>query len=412
MKPHQPFVGTIVLPIRRPLPGLAALALLGLAGSLVTAAEPQQPYALYMGVDLSVEQAGRLHRVEGVSGSSLVVQIDGKRQEIPTRRKSLSLKIDRALKLSRSVVTILELQGERAYTPANDPRRKFMRNAGGMGADATARLAEQGVVNAYQVLANAKSSPISGGVASAEQNLNRSFNAFHEASSAAASDLNNAASQAMKLEEELARELYDAMSVSFVVSSAQRIEDPSAIVLMRFREKAGKPGSSREWIFASSIDPIGPTPQRVRIVHGGFPPGFEVETFEVHLFNRGRELATDVSPRKIGLSSADAFEYLFIDYLAEHPGATVVPSLALGEIPQDFAARVGAERLTQTFFVRVSAQGRPLEIFLDESCSEPSTEESVRDVLQRVYFKPALRNGEPVEGVAKLQLKDLVHLQW
>ena len=51
--------------------------------------------------------------------------------------------------------------------------------------------------------------------------------------------------------------------------------------------------------------------------------------------------------------------------------------------------------------MKVTADGRPEDAFLDEACSQP-VEEPVATIIREVRFYPALENNVEKPGIAKL----------
>jgi len=93
-----------------------------------TATEPKT-HTLFMGVDLDLKVNNDFCRVRDVSGDSFVVSASGSEQLVPMNKGLINLKVQQSLKLTEASATITNLKGERAYTPANDPTKKFMRQA-------------------------------------------------------------------------------------------------------------------------------------------------------------------------------------------------------------------------------------------------------------------------------------------
>ena len=95
-----------------------------------TAAEPKT-HTLFMGADLDLKVATDLCRVRDVDGDAFVVSGNGAEHLVPMKKGLIDLKVQQSLKLTDVSATIADLKGERAYTPANDPTKKFMRQQSG-----------------------------------------------------------------------------------------------------------------------------------------------------------------------------------------------------------------------------------------------------------------------------------------
>jgi len=179
------------------------------------------------------------------------------------------------------------------------------------------------------------------------------------------------------------------------------------VVVAQYREPNKPPGALHSWIYARALEPIDSKPRKVRIVQGGFPQGFELEKFQVHLFEHGEELATNVADKRVPLTRDEAFQYVLIDYVSSHKGASLPATPAMGRLPADLRTRLDSGQLTQRFFVKVSKDGLPVETYVDESCSRKVDDPYLQSVIQDIRFKPALEKGRPIEGIALLRFCDL-----
>lgn len=379
----------------------------------VCGAEPQKAaYTLFMGADIAIEKDRVFHRVEGVKGSFFRIRVSGKEELIPTWLGTARMRIDNAMKLAGTPVEVENIKTERDYTPANDPRRKFDKNASSMaGGSAAADLSNFQLRMAQENLAGVSGSP----GASASQISDAQYAVDQAAAAQAAayfslgSDINSAAYHLQKMESELAEENFDAIRMTLKVSSPVRIEDPYLLVIARIHERDAKPNVYRNWIFAQKIDPIDAEPERIYIYQGGLPVGYSLEETQVRIYSRGQEFPTTGSPNLVQLSRDEAREYIRIEHLAANKDATVPAMPAFGEAPADLKQRLEAGEFAQPFFVKVDAEGNASGAFTDEACTSPANDPYVEAFVSRVIFTPALENGRPVAGVARVHLASLAN---
>src|ERR1035441_4429036 len=125
---------------------------------------------------------------------------------------------------------------------------------------------------------------------------------------------------------------YDAMEVTFEVSSERRLNSPYVVTITRFHEKGSEPGMLRQLVYAKALDPIGNHPSAVRFLEGGFPLAFELKNFEVHLYNLGAEVATNVAPQREQLTRDEAFNYVKTRYIRAHQDATLPATPVMGRL--------------------------------------------------------------------------------
>ena len=375
-------------------------------------AEPK-PYTLFMGADFDIGQRDTYYRVIDVSGSAFVIKVNGDLVRIPTEREKVNLKIQQSLKLTEAFATVGNLKSDRAYTPANDPRRKWATTGsspGDVGRAANSMVSAQ--VAGNNVVASLQSSGAPAGVISAAQadanaRNNQALQGFEQAAFQSDSDMNNAGVNTAKMEEDLAKGLFDAVEVTFEVSSETPINEPYVVLVAQYHERSSPLGTARNWIYAKALEPIDNKPRKVRILQGGFPAGFELEKLQIHFYNHGEELATNAADKRVPLTRDEAFQYIMIDYVTSHKGANVPATPAMSKLPADFRTRLQGGQFSQTFFVKVGKDGLPVDAFVDQSCLQKVEDPYLQTVIKDIRFKPALENGQPVDGVALLKFSDL-----
>jgi hypothetical protein len=201
---------------------------------------------------------------------------------------------------------------------------------------------------------------------------------------------------------------YDAMDVSFEVSAERPLDHPYVVLIARYRDAKASAGAYRNWICAEALERIGSKPAKVRMLRGGLPVGFEMKDLQVHLYNGGQEVATNLSSKRVPLSRDDAFEYVKMDYLSSHPTATLPAVPAMGKLPADLPTRLAQGQFSEALYVKVSKDGQAADVYADEACSRRVDDPYLAAVLKDLRFEPALQNGKPVDGVAKLKLGQLV----
>ncbi len=365
-----------------------------------------------MGADFTLEQNGKLYPVLDVTGDAFVIDADGKEQRIPMSRGAAKVKITPALKLTESSAELGQLKTERAYTAANDPEvafQKSLMNAAQLNADSIAA--------ANQVTAQTKQFDATS--AAAAYAASKDSHAPQIPQSPTVGQQNAALSTARVLggpgsvwhpnnAVEGAEGNYDAMDVSFELSAPRALGRPFLVFVAQYRPPGAKPGQVANWIYARALKPIGRTPTAVHVEQGGFPPGFELQELQIHLYDQGEEIATNVSSKRVALTSMEAQQFLLLDYVGSHKGATLPAVPAMGHLPADFPARLARGELKQVVYVKVAADGKPMESFRDRACSEKIDDPYVGDVVGRLFFKPALAGGKPVDSVAAVDLSKLV----
>lgn len=393
------------------------LAVLSLAAAVLHGAA-DKPYQMFTGTDIDLSLQGRLCRVDGVKGQAFLVSEGGRNVAVPMS-KAGALRIAPSVKVVTTLAQVDNLKMERTYTADSNPQRQMMAQlqavsaqqdnmdlaqartdafAGSSGLGAKGAVLDQSM---YPGMTSAEASRYSSQKMGAliqyqsQQNLAEN-NAF--------SDLSQNGEQEAKIQQKLTEELYNAMHISFAVSCSRLLTEPYAIVTVHYREPGKGPRPAHWWIFAERLDPIQPETHRVDIVAGGLPPGFTYDRAQIHLYDHGSEVATTVSTNWISLSEDEAFLLLVADYMGAHQGATLAPAPVLRAPTRPQAAvlmRAGAPRYV---YVAVDKDGNATGAFVDAQCTQPVPEGLVSITLMKVRFTPALKDGRPAPGVARLDL--------
>jgi hypothetical protein len=389
----------------------AAFASTGFAAEAPSATAEPKTHTLFLGADLSVEQNQEIHRVQGIAEGAWVISVDGQEIRVPMDRGTIKLKVEPSRKLTESSAVVAHLKYDRTYTLANDPTANFLRGLAqsaqlSAGSAAAQSQAEAGF-RVATIMDSASGAPTKGGSnatsgtstgstgqTNAQQNIQTLRNSPGLRLDLQGNPLNS-------------EDNYDAMDVAFEVSSERPLTSPYLVIIVQYRVTDGKPGQVANWIYARALPPIGREARKVHIEQGGFPLGFELQDFQVHLYNRGEEIATTVAPQRVELTRDEAFQYVLGPYLSSHKGATLPATPAMGRLPADLSARVASGQLKPVYYVKVAKDGKVSATFADESCAEKVNDPYLEAVLKNFRFKPALDKGEPVDGVALLQLNQL-----
>jgi len=406
-------------PNRKIIAGSAAARVLLAAASLVAVralAETQdatKTHTLFMGADIFVGRGKELCAVKDVVGTSWVVDVNGHRKVIPVSEGPLNIKVTPTLKLTEVSATVADFKNERGYSDVNDPNS---RQAGSLMRMADLQAGYQAQYNQASFLNMQAQSDAAMGM-----NKPSSGNAGHLPAGANQPVLNVLASTAQGAEvaangpgsdfEQIGdRGLpagFDAMEVRFAVSSERPLNDPYVVTITRFHPKGSVPGQVQNLVYAKSLHPIDAHAQTVHLVEGGFPAGFEVQDFQFHLYNHGEEIATTVSSKRVSLTRDEAFEYVKMEYVGAHKGATLPPSPAMGRLPPEMPKLLADGKYGETYYVRVSRDGTGSDVFLDPSCTQKVEDGYLQSIIRSIRFKPALEQGRPVDGVAALKLGQL-----
>lgn len=394
------------------------LILIAAAFTIRTAAAdspaPPPSHVLFMGADLSVLHAKKLYVVKDVIDTDLSIRVDGTEVLVATRRGPVNLQVDAGLKLAGLSVQLDEFKAGAGYTYANDPMRKLEEANRINLITAHERDVAEGALpraqaNLAAVTENAAHQPdraqAAREVADAEAGLRASQRSMDFSTLSSSSDSANLSSGAHRMA--LAEGNFDAMDVSFKVSSPVELERPYLVILFKFHDPAAKPGVTGQVIHAQALDPIGSKPRYVRVLRGGLPIGFSFVDCSVHLYDRGREVATNQSQMRTELSRVETRQYLVAIHCGAHKKETLPATAVSGTLSHATRERMNTDQLTRYVYAKVARDGSLLGSFTDAECMAPLDQTGTAAALDEIFFAPALEAGKPVEGVARVRFADL-----
>jgi hypothetical protein len=145
----------------------------------------------------------------------------------------------------------------------------------------------------------------------------------------------------------------------------------------------------------------------VKFAQEGFPFDYEVIEYQLHLYNHGVEVATNISPKREEMSPDQAFEYVKNSYITAHKTATLPAAPVMGELPPDLGSQIAAGKYGEPIYVKVSKEGLADQSYSDAACTAKIDDPYLASVVHSIRFKPALQQGTPVDGVATLNLSRL-----
>lgn len=387
-----------------------ALLLAATSASAQPAAGERKSHLLYLGTDLEVQQGSEMSPVAGVDRRSFVVKTKGGAARIPMKGSAGSLRVLRRLKLTDLSVEVSGLSFERSYSAGNTPAQRMAQASSQFAVQSLMQESTDAALRAEAVsystvgpnnvaLVNA---PPGGTPADPRSPTELAAN---RAAAISAMPLLpggnvNTPFESSDLLDRTKSGNYDAIEVEFNVTSPRPLAAPYVILTADIIAPGDKPGEVRNWIYATEVKPISNDLLHVSIKEVGLPPGYELRNPRLHLYDGGQEIGTSVAQKRVELTLDEAFDYLMIDYLGENKDQTVAATPALGRIP---AATRQALAGTE-FYVRVSKDGIATGTFSDARAKQPLDNAALEAALRTMRFKPALKSGQPVEGMVRMKL--------
>jgi hypothetical protein len=419
----------------------------------VEEAPSTKTHTLFMGADIAIALDRDQYHVKDVWGSNWVIDVNGREKEISAKQAPVNLKITPSLKLTENAVTIVGFKRVEAYSYANDPSvrlTKGLSQAGSLSNDllaisqnaqyrqdvaASNNMSGAGVFvgaddqfsanamlnTAKYTYSNTHATTLNGGIPNVSStaptaNSNTSGANIGEGGSQfmavglAQENAVIAAAQTANGNEpagKIATSGLDAMDVEFDVRSARPLHNPYLVTMARFRTRGGKTGMVQNLVYAQSLHPIDEHLSHVHFVEEGFPFNYELLDFQLHVYNRGEEIATNLAADRVELTRDEAFEYVKAEYIGAHPKDTLPATPAMAKLPADLPTKLAQGKYNAAFYVKVTKDGLADEAYSDPACTRRIDDPYLDSVVKRVRFKPALNAGKPIDGVAVLNLGKL-----
>jgi hypothetical protein len=412
----------------------------------------EKTHTLFMGADIAVNLDKDLYPVRDVLGSSWVISISGREKIVSAKQAPMNLKITPNLKLTENSATITSFKKAQAYTFENDPSVRLTRamsqsgmdNFGAQEVSDAARdkldtmlgnpamaplVASDQQFGADAIMTTAKYDgaethpgpagtypTVSGAVPTATESTiggyfgNAGYSTMGLEAAQAQISANNEATQTQNGNEvgaRLRKTGLDAMEVEFDISSEKHLYNPYIVTMTKFHSSGGKPGMVRNLIYAEALHPIDSHPLHVHLVEGGFPFDFEVIDFQIHIYDRGVEIATNLADKRVELTREEAFDYVKFEYIGAHKYDTLPATPAMGKLPADLPTKLAAGNYGSAYYVKVNSDGFARGAFYDEGCTRPVDDDYLQTVVKELRFKPALDKGKPIDGVASVNLGKL-----
>ena len=362
---------------------------------------PIRDHQLFVGINLFLAHKNDVLPVANVEANHVILA-DGSRQSRLPIQRVRGFRWDAIPKICRQPARLDELVAERVYSTGGDPEKRafehmstVMMAQGDQAANAADRATSMAITQQTR-----SGTPVHLLPPAALDSRERALsNAVRDqrAAAEAAEQLTDAKMQKNATEAFMDTGDFDAVDVSFWVSSPEPVADAYAVAIARISHR----GEVDDMVLFKDIGAIDPTPRRVNIRKSGIQPGFELQDLKVHLFTTGGEMGTNLSEKSMNITAAEAREYQLLDHAITHEGETVPPSPIWGLAPSALRAIADPKGLDATVVVDINAKGELVKLR-----NARKVPEHIRSIVEEMSFLPALNAGEPVAGQCSFNLKD------
>lgn len=388
-----------------PLVVLLSLAPAALPVFAAESAESPKDHALFVGGDLCIELDGAKREVIGATKEEVSVLVDGKRVALPLD-KVANVQVVRSLKLSDLVAQIAGAEATPTKLQSKAERAQWLEQRFLLGSIQDQAASDYArAFNAQQTAANqvsaagSSSSAYDGSAALAGPQAQRAYASASAAVDKAASTAATAGSVVYRDESAV-----DALEVSGQFSAPKAVRDAFVLLVTGVREKTK--ADVQYQVHVEPLGELGPKPRRVRFTQGGLPAGFVLESYALHVFAEGRELATNLSEKRVDLTADDALRYLTLCYITKHAKETRAAEPLRIAFPTDFRAQAQPDWLAKPVYLTVGADGVVQKAVADQTGA--ALDPYLGSIVARFRFMPALKEGKAVESIIPFALADYV----
>lgn len=377
------------------------------SGADQTSAETET-VRLFVGLDLQVFTKGDQFLSIADIRNAQALLTDPALPAIPVREIT-RVKFKHATRISQHRVTLGDVNTERGYSVARDPRweKRSMRSNLQTYRQDQLDNRQAALVNANtQDMSFSGGAPVGGGaeIPSPIVDLSAEATGIYTDYYTQSANLDDDTQFDTEAPLDSEEGEFDAINVEFTIACPTIVKDVYVAAIARIRDADFQ---IRDKIWFREIDQIGPSPRALKMSTAGLPPGFIIESVNLHVFRNGFELVTNDSEKQIPLSRAEAAKYLVLEHMGNHADETVSARPAWVLAPRELWSSAKPENFDYPVSVWVDSDGSYLGPA--EKSDIPGT---VKDLIESMYFLPALQDGEPIKGLARFNLTDFFDHQF
>lgn len=403
---------------------LSAVGLLLAAPSMAASAgaaaesDSEQParHVLYLGLDVGMQVEDTMTPVVNADDVSVDVELNGARRRFPLRLGG-QFRASVVPRVGKSEVRIDDLREEKGFSRGNDPHRQaaaqelILTTAQSAREDLAARAMRVEIEKAdAQNIGHGKTLRAAYGT---EWNVYTSWNNGDDTANAMRaydialgtridSSQNSGDGQRTHNDEQI----YDALGISFKVSSPVAVEHAYGIIRTFYRSPE-KPEEQLSSVRFFGLPDLGPKPIKIYFHNEGLPRGFTLDNYAIHIYTNGRELATNLSKNRVELTLDEIHQFLVLKYGTENSGGNAPVGIATELLENELRAIVPPDQLNRAVDVVVNEQGRATKVTLEDT-GWSSADAYLTNVLLETRYLPALRSHKPVTDTGRFVLSEFL----
>lgn len=359
------------------------------------AGDDGKDYALFVGDDLSVRSKKGLSPIVGVEDDSIVVRDQSSTKKVPLRAIE-GFQYQRGVKLSS------------LFANVGDPKISYSNEA----ADRAWFEAASVQMNLHEYAASSRDAAgatLRRGVPIIAQNPEAIELATAEMvagidAAGVAGGVANLYGQKVNIDTAMAGA--DTLRVTFELSSPQPL-DKGYVALITEYKANDKEGAVQQGISVTEFNQLDSKPRKFKMRQKVLQGAWSLKSYRIAVYSEGQEVATNLSERRTTVTKDEAHRFFLLQYLLTNKGQTRGPSMIPMRPKQELKAAARDIELPDEIFVKVDKNGALLSLSTDRS-GEGKVSPACDAFLENMRFLPALDDGKPVEGSARVALAALV----
>ncbi len=353
--------------------------------------EPTLQDSIFFGIQIIAILEEKEFPVIHYENDTPFVQVAGKR--VPTPPNAV-FKWKRAIKHSESFLPVLTLKAEPRSTRFNELSESYIQANMDMDRQATISEMAQSGEDPRMLMG---------------EGAHRYMSA--EAMGLVAQD--NIA-QLEETQREIDRELdeslkqFDALGIVLEMKPEEPLEDCYLFVRVKYREQGTGPEAIQQLGRFFELKDLHPNDRNRHFIEvTGLPEGPIIEETNYFFFSGEKEIPTDFSEQRMLLTEAEAFDFLYADFISNSETSTQSPSLFKSLSRSEALSRVSPDTISKAI---VSLEVDPLgEVtVLSVQGVPPSDQAILTSLVSTRKFFPALNTGVPVSEQIEIPFSSLL----
>ena len=387
-----------------------------------TSAKLDKNHHFFVGINLSIPHGDAFYPIERIWNTRAQIRVDD--EVIVEEIKDFEeLKFTKTTKVSRNFVEISDLKCEPTYSLYQDPQVKSLRNRENFATMASDSMAIfDSVVRMHYSLA-----ALTGDITEAEipdrsgiAQLSFGSNAVETTSkpvgigsrwrelqvSESIESMSRLEQSKFSQESQNSEEPLNALRVRFSIRSDTDFSRAHMVFLFQLKDPSDE-NELMSWIHFLSLKDISKEGNSYDYYIDSYPDGMLIDSQQIFLYANGSEIATNLSPKHVGMTEREARTYINYQYLARNEGKTKPPERMWNYLSDEFHKSLHADLADEKITLKINEEGVVTDLIMNPAVSTALNPQNIREISSQLYL-PALREGKAVPGELVLMLSNLV----